>query len=829
MTCASAARCRRAPGIEPGSAAMRWTWIGSALLATTMLASPRAHAAEDEDCRDIVVTARRVDERAIDVPLNIAVVAAADMGGGAVTDLQTLAARVPGLTFEAIWGGANSFPIMRGQNQPSVAGDSVGMFVDGVYQANRDAIDVEPLDLQRIEVIFGPQSALFGHSTFAGLIHYVPASPSEEWMTQESADAGTDGLLRARATVSGPVDGTFKLRLAGSRSKSNGTWIDPAEPARRLGDRRSFALAGTLATRDDAGPLSVRLHGRYGESRGNQPAFASLDYRTNNCGGRDPASGVWSYYCGVAPVPEQANALSPGLQDSRAWAGQAALHLALDLGEVQLRSDTGWYAARSNAFRDFDGSASGEAYGVCVVVLNCPPVASGSASVFRVQQVNLVQRRDIAAREFTQELRLESATDRRLHWLVGAIAFWNRKRQILAYGAERGILAGSERFTSLVFANPARVGPLAAVNSALADDPNATQSVLSDFVERRRNLALFAAADWKIARRFSLRGELRANWEQVSIDSRLANFAPSFGKALPARSFFDLTPRLSAEFRPSGQWLVYASHARGSRSGGINATPNLIAEEQTFEPETNWTTELGVKYRGDGLLRSLQLTGFRIDWRNTQIVGLSISPGVNSLLTRNTRGVDSWGMEMAAQLQFRSWIGLDFAVGYTDPRFRQGSEDPGSTAFCGIAPGIPTSTFCTIRPSTIDPRQLVPDISGKVLLRAARWTWAGGLTLSPRGTAFHGATLRVGANHQDNVFDRSVNGAAYGRRTLLDARLVVPTSFGAIELWGTNLTGMRYFRSAAGRQPQFYSGQPRPLDLILGEGRRLGITLRFGG
>ena len=70
---------------------------------------------------------------------------------------------------------------------------------------------------------------------------------------------------------------------------------------------------------------------------------------------------------------------------------------------------------------------------------------------------------------------------------------------------------------------------------------------------------------------------------------------------------------------------------------------------------------------------------------------------------------------------------------------------------------------------------------------------------------------------------------SFGQRTLLDAGLSLPMGRCAIELWGTNLTDERYFRSGAGRQPQFYSGQPRPLDLILGEGRRLGLTLRIAG
>ena len=138
--------------------------LKAAFLAAPLLVPLPARAADREDGQSIVVTARRSDERAMEVPLNIASIPASEIGAGAVSDLQSLAARVPGLTFEAIWGGANSFPIIRGLNSPSVSGDNVGMFIDGVYQTERDAIDVEPLDLKRIAVVFGPQSALFGQA-----------------------------------------------------------------------------------------------------------------------------------------------------------------------------------------------------------------------------------------------------------------------------------------------------------------------------------------------------------------------------------------------------------------------------------------------------------------------------------------------------------------------------------------------------------------------------------------------------------------------------------------------------------------------------------------
>ena len=270
--------------------------------------------------------------------MSVALIPAEQIGAGSVDGLQSLANHVPGLFFESIWGGGNSFPILRGQNQPNLAGDNVGMFVDGVYQANRDAIDIEPLDLDRIEVVKGPQSALFGRSAFAGIINYVPASPAETWLADASVDAGTDGYLGAKAVLSGPVSATFKFRMAAAWRKAEGAWINGVDLAQHLGSFRKFAVAGSLATRDGTGPFSLRLSGRYGEGRSNQPPFYRLDYLSYNCGGRDAISQAWSYFCGKPSIPERL-ALSPEIPDSQNRGGQLALHLGLDLGGIELRSE----------------------------------------------------------------------------------------------------------------------------------------------------------------------------------------------------------------------------------------------------------------------------------------------------------------------------------------------------------------------------------------------------------------------------------------------------------------------------------------------------------
>ncbi|HKX77269.1 MAG TPA: TonB-dependent receptor [Novosphingobium sp.] len=800
--------------------------IRLALLAAVALPTPVLAA--DDDPRTIIVTARRQDERFAEVPLAVDVVDRDAIGPGSVSSLQSLALRLPGLSFEAAWGGANSFPVLRGQSQPSgiISGDNVGMFVDGVYQASRSALDVVPLDLERIEVVHGPQSALFGHSSFAGLIHYVPALPTEDLLVKMSADAGTDAYYGLSGTISGPIDANFKGRLAASWRQADGTWENAAAPGQHLGNSRRFALAATVATRDDGGPFSLRLSGRYGDNRSNHPATFALDYRSYNCGGRDATSGAWSYFCGKPPISGQV-AISPGLPDSRARTGQVALHLALDLGDVELRSDSSLYRAESDTIRDFDGSAEGDFYGVCIQGTTCNPGGGRTLPVVRLQRVNITTDNFTSVREIAQELRLRSIGDRRFAWQLGATIFWMRSHNTTGQGASRGNLAATERFASLVLSNPLQVGVPAPVNSALVDDPNTSQVLFTDNIMRRRTMAFFATAEYRIGEDLRLRGEVRSTWERLTLDSRIANFGPGFGTLLGTRHFHDLTPRFSLDWRPAQGWLAYASYAKGSRSGGFNANPAFLPEEQTFEPESNWTAEIGVKYAGTGLIRNVQVAVYDIDWRDTQIQSLSATPGVTAQPIRNTRGIRTQGIEATARLVPAGWLAFDLAWSYTNPRFKRGSEAPGDSDACGLSAANSRSSFCRIVPSAVNPGRLVPDISGNRVYRAVSDSWFAGVTFSPSLTALPGLRLQADVSYQGNVYERQVNGLFYGARTLLGARLTVPLGRFAIELWGTNLTDERYVRIATPRLAMYYLGVPRPTDFFLGDGRRIGLTVRY--
>lgn len=778
---------------------------------------------------EVVVEARRRTETLRELPLAVDVLDRRTLESSGIRDLYGVAAQAPGLYFESLWGGFGSAPVMRAQSQPTFGGDNVGVFVDGVYQANRFGMDVEPLDLERIEVVRGPQSALFGHSSFAGALHFVPRQPRaapEAGFMLEIDDA--DSRI-AQAHASGALAGERLLaRVAVGWRDQGGLERNLAVPRERLGgfERRSAAL--TLATPAESA-WQVSLAARLQTQHSAHPATSVLDWRSYNCGARDAQLAAWSYFCGPVPVATRF-AISPGLPDSETDLRQLRLHVGGALGGVNLEADTRWYRSWSLIVRDYDGSPGGELFGVCDERFGCPVPGGPPLAVIRQVAVQSTFRQWPAVEEVGQELRLRGGEGGALEWLLGVTAFRSRDtaRTLIGFGAAD--LAPFERLTALLPATPGLAGPLSSANRARVHDPAQEYVEFLRTDSERRTLALFGAVDWRLRDNLRLRLEARATRERLDVDGRTANFAPGIGRAIDTRHFSDLTPRVGLDLRINPRWMLYGSAAKGTRSGGVNAVPGLVADERQFAPESNWTWELGTRFaRDDALWASATL--YWIDWTDTQITGLAATPGVTALITRNTAGIATGGIELALDARLAPTLRLQGAFAWSDARYRAGSEDPGSSVFCGISGGNTRSTLCTVGPTRFPVAAgavAVPYIEGNVTQRAPRLQWNVALAWNPVSPGGHWRPFaRADLSHQSDVFDRSINGARFGERTLLDLRAGFEHGPWSIEAWARNVGDQRYVRAMATRLPQFYPVTPRPNDLILGERRRIGIDLRY--
>ena len=798
------------------------------LAVLSWLACPAlAGAMEPASLEEVIVTARKVVEPALSIPLSIRVLSTQALDRSSVDGLYSLAARAPGLSFESTWGGGNSLPTVRGQFAPSL-GDTVGVFVDGVYQASRSALDVELLDFERVEILYGPQGTLYGNSTFSGAIGYVSSAPTRELAGGVTLHSGNGDYYGAQGWISGPVSERWQGRLAIGERSFGGLAGNSADRDDSLGGFHRRALAATLAS-SPALPWSAALMARYQDSAYEHPPASFVDGFDYDCGSRDRTSGLWSYYCGTLPDRSSYD-ISPDLPDSETQVGQAALKLGVPLGTLRLDAEVGFYDARSDLVRDFDATSVGVEYGVCTFGLNCAGPAGVPRFVNRRVFVDEVMRDRQDVTQATLELRLSGAAGR-LAWMAGGVAIDTRDRTRALFGAERGDVLASEQLTALLPATPDRVGPISVANLALVEDPSVAQATRQDVATDKRTYAAFGSVDYTASERWRLRGELRATRERLELDSKVVNFTPSFGRGIEPQQFNDVTARLSAEFRPTAELWGYGSAARGSRAGGINPVPGLPDDEQVYEPESNWTYEVGLRYRHDGILHGWSAIAYYIDWRDTQINGLSSQPGVNSLILLNTAGLTTRGAELTLNLAPAPFVDFELAYSLADPAFRAGSDDYGSSAFCGLSATSQTSSFCVVGPPR-DPNAnspaLVPWLDGNAPGRAPRNTWHAALTAHwPAESGGLQPWLRVDLNHQDDVYERQINGARFGAHTLLDARVGLSIGSWSLELWGTNLTDADYVRASFSRLPVLYPTQPRPLDLIYADGRRFGVTLRW--
>ncbi len=777
---------------------------------------------------EVVVTARRVNESLASIPMAVNVVERPRLTQGAFDGLQSLAMSTPGLYFESMWGGDNSAVVLRGQSQPSTAGDNVGIFVDGVYQAARYAVDVDTLDIERVEVARGPQNTLFGHSTFAGAVHFVTAEPGASSESSVSIGAGSDGYLAVSGMLSGPIgDGPVSMRLSAGASNFDGTGRNVAAPGQSLGAIRRRAAALVLATTDDL-DWYARLSVRMMQRDSGHPLAGEMTYDDYNCGSIDPASGAWSYFCGKFPVRSSFD-ISPALPDSAQDTGQVSFHLQWPLAGLVFESDTSYYRSSARLIRDFDGSSAGDLFGVCTLDSNCSGLLGPPRIVDRLIFVNEVQRQLPEVTEVSQDVRLRQEAENGIRWLVGLTAFETDEVMRTQLGVDGSGLNASERLTSYLPRTPMLVGPVSAFNRALVPDPDNDGVEQTLTRDRTRTLAVYGSVDWDIASNLRSRVEVRATRERKSINSVTANFLPSFGKAIRSLDFTDVTPRVSVDYQQDGS-MVYVSAAKGSRSGGVNPIPGLLPEEQGFEPEYNWTYELGGHYTASGGRLDAMATAFYVDWRNVQITGFSNTPGVGNLILRNARGITTRGMEFSASVVLGAGWRADLGGSLVDARFRASTDDPGSGRFCGLSANNTTSTFCTVGPPrTFDSSSvaLVPYVDGNRLQRAPKRTWQAGLEYAGMITDEWDLTARVNLRGQDDVFDRAIGGARYGSRVQCDAGIHLVHGRLSIDLWSLNLTDERYVAAAASRGAVYFPTTPRPLDLLYGPGRRLGVTFSY--
>ncbi|MCU0760800.1 MAG: TonB-dependent receptor [Steroidobacteraceae bacterium] len=615
-------------------------------------------AGSSEGLDEIVVTARKVEERLLDVPLTITAFSTADIERTGAFGLRDLANLTPGLFVSSSLGSRSSDRIaIRGISAVAGTAGFAGIFIDGVYLPSGFAQAIELSNVERIEVLKGPQSALFGRATLSGAINYVTRRPGDEWESQAIATAGEFGLREVSGNVQGPLSDTWSLMLGGRYFERGSMFVNQLTGAEELGGQSS--RNGTLGLRwrpnEDFDAYFRLLVGRDSDEAA---AVYHQNSLANNCllqpNPMAPTQLFPTYFCGE--VVPNANAIRTVTSNASVPAGfrgtyqddgvagldrdatRASLQLDWTRGDLTFSSVT---ALGAEKVRDANDLTTRAAFGYAATV-GLPSITFD---------------RDVRFRDFSQELRVAYSGDGPVSGLFGLFYFDNKRTEFLAYRA----------------------------GSAAADAGRRNET----------NYAAFGRLQWDPTDRLSIAAEGRLQRDEIGLVNRSST--PNIDLSVTTDSFL---PRVTVDYKLNESLMFYGVASRGTKPATINTAPELTAcpERQKTQEEQADNFEVGIK----GQLFDRRLTFaaalFDIDWTSQEYAGV-LQPGEcgnNAALIRLTvnggetriRGIE---LETDAIL-IQDWLTVRATYSINDTQIKVGRATTATEALEGIL-GYGTSGF----------------------------------------------------------------------------------------------------------------------------------------
>jgi iron complex outermembrane receptor protein len=684
-----------------------------ALTASPLVPAVAAGASGDtmtEGLAEVVVTARKVAEDLQVVPIAITAFTSADLQRAGVQDLRDLTFMTPGLTFTE-GAGANYFskPIIRGQTDIGGSGDNnVPVFLDGIYISNTSAIDLGLVDLDRVEVVKGPVSALYGRSAYAGAINYISAKPTDEYKGYAEATLGDYNKINERIGASGPlIEGILKGGFSGSLDRFDGTYHDPVTDQNAGGYDKKDVMVNFDYTPNDIFEVRPVLY--FGDDNF---AASPVLFGPANCS-VGAGYGYSQSFCGRVPdATFQGPYIAPGGEYGQTGNSRKVFLTSLNASAKydwgMITSLTGYDSIHSNEYSEFDDQRYGlpqPTYylppGATVGTIPANPALLGALPTGQTALVPEHFGYTDRNNDISEELRFTSPLAEAIRYSVGGYFALSRHYEDLNLAQGTcGVPEGQYIITP--FATPCGV------------EYSPQQTV---YTQSNKIFAEFVSLDWDIVKDLTLSVELRNTSTQSSYRDLYAIFDPNpyalegystSGASTPnpigddtlSKTFHDVTSRESLSYHITSDTMVYASAANGEKVGGFNN--NIDPSLSTYQPETNWTYEAGVKTTFLDRRAQVNADVFYISAKNYQIYGPP--PGASTpgnFITTNYGGLATKGVEVSGLFAPVSGVKVSMGVAYVDPKFKSNAYDFGDVTLCaGIA-------SCAGRIVTVGPNQAV--------------------------------------------------------------------------------------------------------------------------
>ncbi|MDB5434965.1 MAG: TonB-dependent receptor [Phenylobacterium sp.] len=593
---------------------MRLLLMRGVALCAFGLAATTAQAAEPSTVGELVVTAQKRAENLQDVPIAITALSGQQLKDLHVTNILDLNGLSPSLSIKTDDNAANPKIFIRGVGlndfNPNTA-TPVGIYVDGVYIGSPLAQMGQFFDVDRIEVLRGPQGTLYGRNTTGGAINVVTRRPTQSFTGDASVEYGNFNTVNVEGGVGGPlIKDVLAFRLAGA-----GTWDDGFMLNRLTGDHGNnqdrWSLRGSLLFTPTPN-LDVLTEVRYGQSGGGSiwaynrslvPQTAAATGPDGFCAPGFYTSGQCTNVAGYANTSSNLNQGDYHLQGKdKVRTFGAAVTANWRLGDVSLVSVTGYDSAHRNDVEDTDAA----------------PTDIITADYLARQSV------------LSEELRLQSEGEGPAKWVVGV------------YGSYDYLWNHSYYDILRMFRDPTPENPSG------ADIANSIGIFGWPYKQVTTSYAVFGQVDYKLTSRLTGTLGLRysADRKKFEYTSNAENGAFVFFTVDETKTFGSLSGKVGLQYQISDTANVYATYNRGYKSGGFfggQATdPALVAP---YRDEKVNAYEAGAKSEWfDHRLRA-NVSAFYYDYKDLQVYDLVLVGAITEQIFTNASNAKMYGFE----------------------------------------------------------------------------------------------------------------------------------------------------------------------------------------
>ena len=538
---------------------------------------------------EIIVTTQRKAESLQDVPIAVTALSEATLEKTDTHDLSGIAVQVPGLTFSPFSPGQNIVSLRGASSSDDGAGtdSSVAIFIDDVYFGRVSNINPELFDLERIEVLRGPQGTLYGKNTIGGAINVISTRPNtEEFEGKIRIGLGNYSSRDVAAYASGPIGDNWAAKVSLSSRERDG-WADNKVLNKEQKDDNRFAIRGQLlyAGDDFEALLSADFNDLDVGDIGRIPEASNYN---GNAGGANPAVYRAGYeaFCGSVTDPKCVAGPVDGFAKLEAYGVSAKFTWNLT-ESTDLISISSYRNSSADWLMDSSGSPAVDQNNMFILADGRrSSIAPRPDAVFPDSAGGLVlgDRIKDETDQFTQEFRLVSELRDNFDFVVGLWYLYEDTDRAECFDLNDASNASDCLVTT---------GTRSERN--LANDG-------SDYyrqVNETNNFAAYGQFDWDIIEQLTLTVGARYSYEEKSID----NTALDGDFVIIDETFYNsvkndwsgFTPKVALNYRPIDTLNLYASVATGFKSGGFPAAPTTIVDTNPLDEETVINYEVGFK------------------------------------------------------------------------------------------------------------------------------------------------------------------------------------------------------------------------------------------